>query len=131
MPPGTPCAFEVDHTFIGVAIGNLLTNALRYSPPDSVVEVGATLDEAGLRIRVADHGPGLAVEELDRLGAPYFRGASALGKKGSVLGYHFTRRIVEAHSGALTASPNPGGGLEVEIFLPRGTRCQVRWRELR
>jgi signal transduction histidine kinase len=112
-------AFEVDCTLIGVAIGNLLTNALRYSPPDSAVEVGAALDDAGLRIRVADHGPGLGVDELDKLGAPYFRGAAALGKKGSGLGYHFTRRIVEAHGGTLTAGSNAGGGLEVEVFLPR------------
>jgi signal transduction histidine kinase len=95
--------FEVDSTLIGVAIGNLLTNALRYSPPDSSVDISATLGDTGLSIRVADHGPGLDAEELDKLGAPYFRGAAALGKKGSGLGYHFTRRIVEAHGGTLTA----------------------------
>lgn len=111
-------AFEVDSTLIGVAIGNLLTNALRYSPPDSPVEIGATLGGTGLRIRVADHGPGLDADELDKLGAPYFRGAAALGKKGSGLGYHFTRRIAEAHGGTLTARSGADAGLEVEIFLP-------------
>lgn len=114
-PEGT---FEVDSTLIGVAIGNLLANALRYSPPERPVEVGATLDETGLRIRVADHGPGLDTGELDKLGAPYFRGAAALGKKGSGLGYHFTQRIVEAHGGTLTARSGAVAGLEVEIFLP-------------
>ncbi|MBB1650089.1 sensor histidine kinase [Delftia sp. UME58] len=111
--------FEVDSTLIGVAIGNLLTNALRYSPPDSPVEIAAIRDDSGLRIRVADHGPGLDAGELDKLGAPYFRGAAALGKKGSGLGYHFTRRIVEAHGGTLTARSGTDAGLEVEIFLPR------------
>jgi signal transduction histidine kinase len=112
-------AFEADPTLIGVAIGNLLTNALRYSPPDSAVTVDTTLIDAGLRIRVADQGPGLTPDELDKLGAPYFRGAAALGKKGSGLGYHFTRRIVEAHGGTLTARSPAGTGLEVEVFLPR------------
>lgn len=111
--------FEVDFTLIGVAIGNLLTNALRYSLPDSAVEIGATLDDAGLRIRVADSGPGLNAEELENLGAPYFRGTTSFGKKGSGLGYHFTRRIVEAHGGTLTARSEAGAGLEVEIFLPK------------
>ena len=111
--------FEVDSTLIGVAIGNLLTNALRYSPPDSPVEIAAIRDDTGLRIRVADHGPGLDADELDKLGAPYFRGAAALGKKGSGLGYHFTRRIVEAHGGTLTARSGTDAGLKVEIFLPR------------
>lgn len=110
--------FEVDSTLIGVAIGNLLTNALRYSPPDSPVEVRATLGDAGLSIRITDHGTGLDINELDKLGTPYFRGAAALAKKGSGLGYHFTRRIVEAHGGTLTAHSGTDAGLVVEIFLP-------------
>ena len=85
----------------------------------SLVEIGATLSDTGLRIRVADHGPGLDADELDKLGEPYFRGAAALGKKGSGLGYHFTRRIVEAHAGTLTARSGMDVGLEVEVFLPR------------
>ena len=114
-PDGT---FEVDGTLICVAIGNLLANALRYSPPDSPVDISATRGDAGLRIRVADHGHGLDADELDKLGMPYFRGAAALGKKGSGLGYHFTRRIVEAHGGTLTARSGTETGLLVEIFLP-------------
>lgn len=110
--------FEVDSTLIGVAIGNLLANALRYSPPESPVEVRALLGDTGLSICVADHGPGLDADEFDKLGAPYFRGAAALGKKGSGLGYHFTRRIVQAHGGTLAARPGTGAGLVVEIFLP-------------
>src|SRR5690606_9461208 len=85
--------FELDPTLIGVAVGNLLTNALRYSPSESPVEVSATLNETGLRIRIADHGPGMSDDELERLGTPYFRANSSLGKKGSGLGYHFTQRI--------------------------------------
>ena len=110
--------FDLDPTLAGVAVGNLLANALRYSPPESRVEVGAALAPTGLRIHVTDQGPGMGEEELRRLGTPYFRGASSLGKKGSGLGYHFTRRIVEAHGGCLTARSGVGGGLEVEIFLP-------------
>ncbi|MQP74508.1 hypothetical protein CQ393_01180 [Stenotrophomonas sp. MYb238] len=109
--------FMLDPTLVGVAIGNLLANALRYSPPQSPVELAATLDGAGLRIRVSDRGPGMGQDELDKLGTPYFRGTASLGKKGSGLGYHFTRRIVEAHGGRLTAHSNIGSGLEVEIFL--------------
>jgi signal transduction histidine kinase len=110
-------AFNLDPTLIGVAVGNLLANALRYSPPESPVEVNVTLDDKGLRIGVADHGPGLDEEELHKLGTPYFRAASSAGKKGSGLGYHFTQRIVEAHSGTLTTRSRAGAGLEVEIFL--------------
>jgi len=112
--------FLLDPTLISVALGNLLANALLYSPADSQVEISATLDAPGkgLRIRVVDQGPGISADELEKLGTPYFRASSSLGKKGSGLGYHFTRRIVEAHGGTLTARPAPSAGLEVEIFLP-------------
>jgi signal transduction histidine kinase len=114
-------AFPLDPTLIGAAVGNLLANALLYSPAGSQVEISASLDAPegkGLRIRVADHGPGISEAELAKLGTPYFRAATSLGKKGSGLGYHFTRRIVQAHGGTLTARSPGGGGLQVEIFLP-------------
>lgn len=111
-------AFDLDPTLFGVAVGNLLGNALRYSPPDSAVEVAAVLNAEGLRIRVADRGPGMSKDELAQLGMPYYRAGSSLGKKGSGLGYHFTRRIVQAHGGELTARSQSGQGMEVEIFLP-------------
>lgn len=109
--------FDLDPTLIGMAVGNLVANALRYSPPDSPVEVSATVDATGLRICVADRGPGMREEELAQLGQPYYRAGSSLGKKGSGLGYYFTRRIVEAHGGSLHANARPGEGMEVEMRL--------------
>lgn len=109
--------FNLDPTSISMAVGNLAGNALRYSPPDSAVEISATLEGKDLRIRVADRGPGMGEDELAKLGMPYYRAGSSLGKKGSGLGYHFTRRIVEAHGGQLRAQARPGGGLAVEIVL--------------
>jgi signal transduction histidine kinase len=118
--------FELDPTLIGIAIGNLLTNALRYAPAGSPIELGATLDTRGLRIRVIDHGPGMTSDEMDKLGTPYFRAASSLGKKGNGLGYHFTRHIVEVHGGTLSAKSQPGAGLEVEIHLAQKQSRQTR-----
>lgn len=109
--------YELDPSLIGMAVGNLVGNALRYSPPDSPVTILATVDATGLRIRVADHGPGMRKEEIAKLGQPYYRASSSLGKKGSGLGYYFTRRVVEAHGGSLQANSRPGDGLEVEIVL--------------
>ncbi|MDD5333954.1 MAG: sensor histidine kinase [Rhodoferax sp.] len=115
VPPDA--LFHLDPTLIGMAVGNLVANALRYSPPDSPVEIAATVDATGLRIRVVDRGPGMREEELAMLGQPYYRAGSSLGKKGSGLGYYFTRRIVEAHGGSLRASSRSGEGMEVEIRL--------------
>lgn len=116
FPPDA--VFELDPTLIGMVVGNLVGNALRYSPPDSPVTISATVDATGLRIRVADRGPGMSKDELAMLGQPYYRAGSSLGKKGSGLGYYFTRCIVEAHGGSLLATSRPGGGLEAGIHLP-------------
>lgn len=110
--------FSFDSTLIDAALGNLLANALRYSPPDSTVELRAQRDFDGLRIAVRDHGPGLPPEDIEKLGTPYFRATTSLGKKGSGLGYHFTRRIVAAHGGTLRAYSPAEGGLVVEMVLP-------------
>ncbi len=109
--------FDLDPTLIGMAVGNLVGNALRYAPPDSPVEIAATREAGQLRIRVADRGPGMSADELAKLGMPYNRAGSSLGKPGSGLGLYFTRRIVEAHGGSLLTNARPGGGLAVDIVL--------------
>lgn len=110
--------FPLDQSLIAMAVGNLLANALRYSPPDSQVELSASAAGSGLSIRILDHGTGLRKEELEKLGTPYYRASSSVGKKGSGLGYLFSRKIVEAHGGSLQASSPAGMGLEVVIRLP-------------
>src|SRR5690606_21504822 len=75
-------SFVVDEVLLGVAVGNLLANALRYSPAGGKVDVQVSNDESGLRIRVADDGAGLDVEAVVKLGTPYFRADTSLGKIG-------------------------------------------------
>lgn len=110
--------FPLDPTLIRTALGNLVANALRYSPANMAVDLRAYRDAHGLHLHVTDHGVGLVAEELEKLGTPYFRASTSLGKKGSGLGYHFTRRIVEAHGGTLVAHSPEDAGLDVEIVLP-------------
>jgi signal transduction histidine kinase len=110
--------YLLDQKLIGMAVGNLLGNALRYSPQDKKIKLSAIADDEGLAIRVIDHGYGLSTEELASLGMPYYRANSSVGKKGSGLGYHFSRRIVEAHGGNIQAYSPPEMGLEVVIRLP-------------
>lgn len=110
--------YRLDQALIGMAVGNLLDNSLRYSPRDETVEISCIVDHEGLAIRVTDHGNGLSTEELAKLGMPYYRASSSVGKKGSGLGYHFSRKIVEAHGGSLHAYCPSKKGLEVFIRLP-------------
>ena len=115
----TDAKYFLDPTMIEMAIANLADNALKYSPLATPVEISVTTDEAGLYIRIADRGAGMTTVELANMGKPYYRAGSSFGKKGSGLGYYFTKRIVEAHEGHLKAYSRNGGGLIVEIQLPK------------
>nr|WP_255635631.1 sensor histidine kinase [Azospirillum sp. 412522] len=114
--PGLP--LFVDPPFLGVAIGNLVQNALRYSPPDTPVRVTAGDGGDGIVIRVADQGSGMSQEEVERIGSIYFRASSSRGTKGSGLGLYMTQKIVAAHGGTLSVQSVRDEGSVFTIRLP-------------
>jgi len=107
-------------------LSNLVENALRYSPPRAPVEIGATRQGESLRFTVADRGPGIPVEDRERIFAPFFRSATSTPDAGRAgLGLSIARRLAEAQGGRLGYEPRPGGGslfvLELEALdLPAG-----------
>lgn len=124
LPPGTVEA-HLDPTLMELALSNLLDNALRYSPDDGQAELALALRPDSLtgrgshaHVRITDSGPGLPSAELAQLGQPYYRGSSSLGTQGTGLGYHFSRRIIEAHGGQLIARSARPHGLHVTARLP-------------
>ena len=108
----------VDAPFLGVAIGNLVQNALRYSPLDTPVRVTAGEDGNRIVIRVADQGRGMSAEEVERIGSIYFRASSSRGTKGSGLGLYMTQKIVAAHGGTLSVESVRDQGSVFTILLP-------------
>jgi two-component system, OmpR family, sensor histidine kinase MprB len=95
------------------AIGNLLDNAAKWSPPGGQVEVVVSDGE----VTVRDHGPG--IDEADR---PYvfdrfYRSASARGMPGSGLGLAIVRQVADGHGGTVTAEPAEGGGTLMRFRL--------------
>ncbi|MGC4001181.1 MAG: ATP-binding protein [Anaeromyxobacter sp.] len=98
---------------------NLLTNALKYSPVDQPVEVTAAPGPVPdtVRLTVRDHGPGIPQEELPRLFERFYRSPSARSAEGLGLGLYITRRLVEAHGGALAAESWLGQGSAFHVTL--------------
>ncbi|MBF0285160.1 MAG: sensor histidine kinase [Magnetococcales bacterium] len=111
-------SFSLDGDLILIAVGNLVDNALKYSPPESRVTVAAQREGAGLLLRVRDRGRGLTPEEVERLGTRYFRAQSAEGTKGTGLGVHMAQAIVASHGGAFAVQSRPGEGTEITLRLP-------------
>ena len=116
-------AVEVDRQRIGQVLGNLLTNALRHTPPGGTVTVSATAHGAHrLALIVADTGDGIAAEHLPQVFERFWRGDTARDRDhgGSGIGLTISKALTEAHGGTLTAtSPGPGQGAVFTVELPR------------
>lgn len=100
-------------------LGNLVENALRYSPAESVVEVSARAEGDHLLFEVADRGPGIPPEELTRIFEPFYRPPGATPDAGRAgLGLSIARRLAEAQEGSLEYQPRAGGGSVFVLELP-------------
>jgi two-component system sensor histidine kinase MprB len=101
---------------IARAVANLLDNAVKWSPPHGVIEVG--LSDGALTVR--DHGPGFREDDLPYVFDRFHRAKDARSKPGSGLGLAIVRQAAEAHGGFVEARNAPGGGALLRIgFGPR------------
>jgi signal transduction histidine kinase len=107
---------------------NLLSNAVRFSPPDSTVRIATETDSGGgcVRIHVRDTGPGIPRELLDRLFVPFDRlGADAGREGGAGLGLVLARRLTEAMGGTLELDSVVGVGTHITVTLVAGRTDRV------
>jgi two-component system sensor histidine kinase MprB len=108
-----PVRVSVDPVLVERAIGNLLDNAVKYSPPGAPIEVSVRDGE----VVVADQGPGIAEEDLPRIFDRFYRAASARAKPGAGLGLAIVREAAEAHGGKATAESGAAGA-RFRLSLP-------------
>jgi two-component system sensor histidine kinase TctE len=106
-PPTVP--ITGDAILLQNAIRNLVDNALKYAPRESVVHITVTTTPSP-RVTVRDEGPGFPVGEIDGLSDRFTRGSNADGIIGSGLGLTIAQDVAEAHGGELTLGNHPKGG---------------------
>lgn len=106
-------------TYVEQVLQNLIANALKYSPPDTTVEV-VVEDDGGMAVlRVLDRGPGIDENEREAIFQPFYRSErTANAAAGVGIGLSVCRRLVEAMGGTLWYSERPGGGGEFAFSLP-------------
>ncbi|MCT8161896.1 sensor histidine kinase [Pseudoruegeria sp. SHC-113] len=114
-----PGAMEGDAILLQNAIRNLLDNAIKYSPADSVVTVLIDAPPGALRLQVQDEGPGFP-EGAEQLTARFARGSNVSGTVGSGLGLTIAKEVAEAHGGSLMMENREGGGACVSLVFPVG-----------
>jgi len=118
--PGQPLPVCVDATKLDQVLNNLLTNAIKFSPPNTSVLVHVREIEGLANVRVTDQGPGIPKGEQSKLFQPFGRTSvqATAGEKSTGLGLAIARRIIEGHSGSLGVDSEPGRGSTFWFSLP-------------
>lgn len=109
---------RLDFTLFERVLVNVLDNALKYSPPDSPIELTVRREDPVIRIQVADRGRGIPAADLPHIFERFYRAPTSRTIEGTGLGLAICRGIVELHGGHISASPRPGGGTIIQIDLP-------------
>ena len=116
-----PLPVAGDGARLRLAFGNLVRNAVRFSPPGGAVHVGARVQGDDVLVRVADAGRGLAAADLERIFEPYVQVADpdCRDHEGLGVGLTVARAVVVQHGGRVWAeSPGPGRGATFHVRLP-------------
>jgi two-component system phosphate regulon sensor histidine kinase PhoR len=116
-----------DRTKLAQALGNLLDNAVRFSPPGSLIEIEAVEADTELQITVRDHGPGISPEHWGRVFERFYKvdPSRSRAATGSGLGLAITKHLVLALGGRVWTEAAPGGGQVFGIALPRGINDSI------
>jgi signal transduction histidine kinase len=116
---GEPLVIRADRDRVAQVFGNLLGNAVKYSPDGGLVEVSGWVHGTTARVEVRDQGIGVSKEHHSRIFTKFFRGdARESGIPGTGLGLSVSREIVEAHGGSVGFESTPGAGSCFWFELP-------------
>ena len=108
-PAGNGASVMADPTCIGLALTNLLTNALKYTPAGGKVDVATNETSSDVTFTVADTGPGIPPHYVSHLFERFFRIPTENGPSGAGLGLAIAKEIVELHGGRIQFSPAKAG----------------------
>lgn len=109
----------VDEQQIGRVIGNLLHNAVKFTPEGGIISISAEAVDDDIRICVADSGPGVPPDERTRIFERFYKHDRARSKGGTGLGLAIARHIVEGHGGRIWVEGAAGEGARFYFTVPK------------
>jgi signal transduction histidine kinase len=116
-PPRPPVRLRCDRARMELALSNLVDNALKFTPTEGQVALGAQRVGDSLHLWVRDSGPGIEPEDLPHIFERFYRGPNSRGD-GSGLGLSIAQSIVQAHSGRVRLESKPGEGSLFVLEMP-------------
>lgn len=106
-----------DEKYIRRAFDNLIYNALKYNPKDTIVRIDVRRSDRKALIKVIDNGQGINEDDLKVLFERYYRGGTSKHKEGTGLGMAISKEIIESHGGKITVKSEIGKGTEIQVQL--------------
>lgn len=114
-----PAWVRADPDGMRMCLDVLLDNAIKYTPPDSPIDLWAgKATGGGVEFTVADRGPAIPEGEIGRLFDKGYRGSAAAGIAGSGIGLYMAKAVIEVHGGTLSVQNLPESGKKFRIWLP-------------
>ena len=111
--------FEADRVRMQQVLGNLLDNAVKYTPAGGRVEISARGEDPDFLVAVKDNGVGIPAGEIPRIWERLYRGDKSRSQKGLGLGLSLVKAVVQAHHGRVEVASQPDQGSEFTLHLPR------------
>lgn len=118
LPAEAPSVYA-DRRRLFQALGNIVSNAQKFSPDGAVIEVTVRQDDGNVIWEVRDHGPGISIDDQRHLFERFFRGRSDI-ESGSGLGLPIALATVQAHGGTIEVESDLGSGSTFRVTVPRG-----------
>ncbi|MCY7412622.1 MAG: two-component sensor histidine kinase [Salinibacterium sp.] len=117
-----------DEALLAIALHNLISNAIQYSPDGSRVGIGVNSSDGVVEIAVADQGVGIPEDELDRVFERFFRSDPARSRNtgGSGLGLSIVKHVVQNHGGDIRVWSQPGNGSTFTVRLPEASHSTAQ-----
>jgi PAS domain S-box-containing protein len=116
--PDAPLVAEIDSARVGQVLVNLISNALKFTPPHGRISVVVQRQEGQLVCRIADNGAGIRPEDLPKLFQRFAQLDEGARKGGTGLGLFISKALVEAHGGSIGVESTPGAGSTFWFTLP-------------
>lgn len=120
---------SADRILVQRAIGNLISNAIRHSPPDGEIRVMVTPTSESVELHVSNQGPGIAGDHMARIFDRFYRADHARGRgdMGSGLGLAIVKSIMELHGGQVGVESQPDQHTTFTLYFARSSTASAHW----